>query len=142
MSNRDTVIAEAMSWLGTPYHHCADVKGAGVDCAMILVRVFAACGLIAPGFDPRPYAPQWHLHRGIELYQAWIDAAGAKETGSPRPGDIGLWRFGRAYSHAAILINATDVIHALQDSGKVVLGSIHEQPLAGRPVKWFTVFKE
>lgn len=142
MTPRQQVVNEAHAWLGTPYHHCADVKGAGVDCAMILVRVYAACGHIAAAFEPRPYSPQWHLHRGVELYQAWIDAAGAVETGNPRVGDIGLWKFGRAYSHAAILVNDRDVIHALNESGKVVLGSLAEQPLAGRPVKWYTVFKD
>lgn len=29
---RAAVVAEARSWIGTPYHNCADVKGAGVDC--------------------------------------------------------------------------------------------------------------
>ena len=26
------------SWIGTPYHNCADIKGVGVDCGMLLVR--------------------------------------------------------------------------------------------------------
>lgn len=136
---RDRIVSEAYTWLGTPYHHCADVKGAGVDCAMILVRVFAACGLLPPCFDPRPYSPQWHLHRGEELYQAWIAASGAVETGAPRPGDVGLWRFGRAYSHAAILVSDRTVIHALKDTGRVTISDIHEQPLAQRPCKWYRV---
>lgn len=109
---------------------------------MILVKVYAACGLCDPAFDPRPYSPQWHLHRGEEMYQAWLDKAGAIETGAPRPGDIGLWKFGRAYSHAAILVSEADVVHALMQAGRVVIGSITEQPLANRPVKWFTVFKD
>lgn len=145
LSIREQIVQEAQSWLRTPYHHCADVKGAGVDCAMILVRVYAACGLLPESFDPRPYSPQWHLHRGEELYQAWIAAAGAIETGAPRPGDVGLWKFGRAYSHAAILVShASDgqIIHALKDAGCVTLGSIHEQPLAGRACKWYRVVKD
>ena len=32
-------------WIGTPYHHAADVKEIGVDCAMLLVRVFCNLGL-------------------------------------------------------------------------------------------------
>lgn len=146
MSTREAVIAEAQTWLGTPYHHCADVKGAGVDCAMILVRVYAACGLVPHEFDPRPYSPQWHLHRGVELYQQWIAAAGAIETGAPRPGDVGLWKFGRAYSHAAILVTpmnaGAQIIHALRDAGKVVQTSAHEQPLTTRECKWFSVVKD
>jgi cell wall-associated NlpC family hydrolase len=144
LSIREQIVQEARTWLGTPYHHCADVKGAGVDCAMILVRVYAACGLLPASFDPRPYSPQWHLHRGEELYQAWIAAAGAIETGSPRAGDVGLWKFGRAYSHAAILVDsgAGEIIHALKDAGRVTLGAVYEQPLAGRACKWYRVVKD
>jgi cell wall-associated NlpC family hydrolase len=47
-AQRATVVAEARSWIRTPYHNCADVKGAGVDCGMLLVRVFVDTGLM-PG---------------------------------------------------------------------------------------------
>jgi cell wall-associated NlpC family hydrolase len=33
-SIRAAVVAEARSWLGTPFHHQGRVKAAGVDCAM------------------------------------------------------------------------------------------------------------
>jgi cell wall-associated NlpC family hydrolase len=137
---RDKIVAEARLWLRTPYHHCADVRGAGVDCAMLLVRVYQAVGLTPPGFDPRPYSPQWHLHRGEELYQQWLDVAGAVPVDRPKLGDIGLWKFGRAYSHAAILSASGGlVIHALKDSGCVIESRITEQPLLGRAVRWYTV---
>jgi hypothetical protein len=32
MFTRDAVIAEARSWLGTPWHHQASLKGVGCDC--------------------------------------------------------------------------------------------------------------
>ena len=64
---REKVVAEAKSWIGTPYHNCADVKGVGCDCGMLLVRVFVDLGIVEP-FDPRPYAHDWHLHRGEERY--------------------------------------------------------------------------
>jgi len=51
---REKIVAEARSWIGTPYHNCADIKGVGVDCGMLLVRVFVDLGLVEP-FDPRPY---------------------------------------------------------------------------------------
>ena len=52
-AERVAVVAAARSWLGTPYHHAADVKGrkGGVDCAMLLVRVYCDLGLVEP-FDP------------------------------------------------------------------------------------------
>ena len=41
---REKIVAEARSWIGTPYHNCADIKGVGVDCGMLLVRVFVDLG--------------------------------------------------------------------------------------------------
>ena len=68
---RMAVVAAARAWIGTPYHNCADVRGAGVDCGMLLVRVFVDTGLCEP-FDPRPYPPDWHLHRAEEKYLGFI----------------------------------------------------------------------
>jgi cell wall-associated NlpC family hydrolase len=59
---RLALIDEAMTWIGTPYHTNADIKGVGVDCGMILIRVFSAVGAIE-FFDPRPYPEQWALRR-------------------------------------------------------------------------------
>ena len=142
MTTRAAIVDETLTWLGTPYHHCADVKGAGVDCAMLLVRVYAACGLTPADFDPRPYSPQWHLHRGEELYLQWLQAAQAVPTATPQAGDVAIWKFGRAYSHAGILKNDTEVIHALMDSGRVTIHKLTDTPLAGRDVKYYTVFKD
>ena len=45
---RASVIAEAMSWIGTPFRDQSDVKGAGVDCAMLLVRCFVDTSVVPP----------------------------------------------------------------------------------------------
>ena len=70
-------------WIGTPYHHAADVKGHGVDCAMLLVRVYCDLGFVEP-FDPRPYTRDWILHRNEEQYLGFL-LARAKEVRSPEP---------------------------------------------------------
>ena len=62
----ERVVAEAKTWLRTPYHHAADIKGVGVDCAMILLRVYQAVGAVPPEVDPRPYPADWFLHRDEE----------------------------------------------------------------------------
>lgn len=141
MTTRAAIVAEAMTWRGTPYHHCADVRGVGVDCAMLLVRVYQACGLTPLDFDPRPYSYQWHLHRGEELYLQWLDAANAVPTDTPQAGDVAIWKFGRAYSHAGILISDTHVIHALQQAGSVTVHGLEEAPLSRRDVKFYSVLK-
>ena len=67
LDERNRVVAEARKWILTPYHNGADVRGAGVDCGMLIVRVFVDLGLVPP-FDPRPYDPDWMLHRDDEKY--------------------------------------------------------------------------
>ena len=57
-ASRNTVVAEACTWLHTPYHHRGRLKGIGVDCAQFPLQVYAACSLIdlfAPGdYPPDP----------------------------------------------------------------------------------------
>lgn len=117
---RDKVVAQARSWLRTPYHHQGDVKGAGIDCGMLLVRVFVDTGLCEP-FDPRPYPPDWMLHRSEERYLGFVFDR-TKEVTLPMPGDVMVFRYGRCYSHGGIVTCASPVtiIHAFQPAGGVV----------------------
>jgi NlpC/P60 family putative phage cell wall peptidase len=116
---RIAVTQEAMTWVGTPYHHLADVKGAGVDCAMILVKIYVGLGL-APPFDPRPYSPQWFLHHSEEIYLEWIKKY-CTQVATGGPGDIALYRIGRCAAHGAIIITDNLIVHAYQPSGCVEL---------------------
>lgn len=43
-ATRAQVVAAARSWLGTPFHHQARKKGAGIDCAGLVVAVGRECG--------------------------------------------------------------------------------------------------
>jgi len=54
---RQLVIKEALTWLSTPFHHEAMIKGAGVDCGMFLAAVYRVAGLI-PEFTVAHYAFQ------------------------------------------------------------------------------------
>jgi len=38
MAGNQSLIDEARTWLGTPYHHQPRVKGVGVDCAMLTMH--------------------------------------------------------------------------------------------------------
>ncbi len=119
-AQREDVVAEARSWLGTPYHHAADVKGHGVDCAMILVRVYCDLGLVEP-FDPRPYTRDWFLHRNEERYLGFLFAR-SHEVRSPGLGDIILFRVGRCFAHAGIVsrVRPLAIIHAFSNAGCVI----------------------
>ena len=130
---RALIVTEARSWLGTPYHHAADVKGAGVDCAMLLVRVFCDLGLVPP-FDPRPYTRDWFLHRSEERYLVAL-LAHAREVCAPGLGDIVLFRMGRCFGHGGIVsrLEPLSLIHAFAGTRCVVEDSIeNNHELGGR----------
>jgi cell wall-associated NlpC family hydrolase len=119
---RAEVVAEALTWLRTPYHHQGRIKGAGVDCAMIMTAVYHAVGLI-PDIDPRPYPNDWHMHRDAERYLGWVEQY-CVPTETPLPGDIATFQYGRCVSHGAIVIEWPIVLHAYMSQGMVVLSDV------------------
>ena len=138
---RSAIVAEAQTWLGTPYHHGGDVKGAGVDCVMLLVKVYQRFFLLPATFDPRPYPMDWHLHRSGERYLAGVLDHGCP-VAKPQPGDIALYRYGRAYSHAGIVTDWPTIIHAHRPDGAVVASHGEAGDLAGRDVLFFSIIKD
>jgi cell wall-associated NlpC family hydrolase len=165
-AERRAVVEEARGWLRTPYHHMGRVKGAGVDCATLLAEVYARAGVL-PSLDLPFYPPDWHLHRDAERYLDFVLAhAGevavappdAFSAGSlafcaarrPMPADVALWRFGRCFSHGAIVIDWPLVIHAYAGRGCVLedahkahwlayLGDQRRAKREERPVKFFAL---
>ena len=135
----DAVIAEARTWLGTPYHSHGRVKGAGVDCATLLCEVFEAVGVV-PHVDPGAYAPDWHLHRNEEQYVGWLQRYG-REVETPNVGDVIVWKFGRCFSHGAILCPDNMIIHSYLGQG-VRWERRDAAVFEGRPCKYFTLWDD
>ncbi len=130
------VLCEAHTWRGTPWHHEGDVKGAGVDCAMLLVRVFSAAGAI-PHIDPRPYPIDHMLHSGQERFLGWLQQYADPVTsgGAPKPGDVVVYRVGRCFSHGAIVTQWPYIIHAFRDERQVVVTHFNVGRLASTSFK-------
>ncbi len=137
---RAAVVAEALTWLGTPWRHAARVKGAGVDCGMFLAEVFERAG-IAPHVDPGPYPRDWHMHRDEERYLAILETYLTRTAGPPLPGDVALYRFGRCAAHGAIVVEWPQIVHAYVPVGKVVLDDAEaNQALVPRFVGFWTAW--
>lgn len=151
MTEADTrarIVAEALTWLATPYHHRARVKGAGVDCAQLPIAVYSDLGLIDP-VDPA-YVRDWHLHRGEEVYLDFV-TRWATEIGSrpapgqliglpPLPGDFVLWRWGRTYSHGAIVVDGSRVVHSYVGVGVTLDDMNQHEELRTRPARFFSLW--
>ncbi len=135
VDQRAAVVAEARSWIPTPYHNCADVKGAGVDCGMLMVRVFVDTGL-CPAFDPRPYPADWHLHRSDERYLGFVFDRCA-EVSEPQSGDVMVLRFGRCYSHGGIVTGLKPLtsVHAYFKARRVLEEDVGRNGMLSDPAR-------
>ena len=135
MTRRSQVIAEAVTWLGTPYHHMGRVRGGGTDCLMLLAEIFASAGVI-PRIEVPFYPQDWHLHRDAERYLNGLVQYAREIAGPPQPGDVAVFKFGRCFSHGAIVVAWPRLIHAWWNAG-VVYADADQPPLTGRPATFF-----
>lgn len=135
---RQRVVDEVVTWLGTPFHHEARVKGAGVDCLMLLAEVYERAGVVGH-VDPPHYPPDWNFHHDVERYLEGLLRYVCEIEGPPLPGDVALFKVARTFSHGAIVIDWPRVVHAHWANG-VVWGDATLNPLAGRAVRFFTPF--
>lgn len=118
--SRAEIVAEARSWIGTPYRHQASLKGAGADCLGLIRGVYRTfCG---PEKEPiMPYSPNWAEETGQETLRdaarrhlVEIDAAPLRDGEPLRDGDVILIRVrdrGPA-KHAAIASGPDTIVHA------------------------------
>jgi len=136
---RAAVVAEARTWLRTPYHHKARLKGVGVDCAYFLAEVYHAVLPRIPRLDFGHYPPDWHLHRSEEVYLSWLDRYATLTYGTPQPGDVVVFRFGRCFSHGVIVVEWPEVIHAYLRIG-CILGDATKEPLVGHDYRIYTLW--
>jgi cell wall-associated NlpC family hydrolase len=107
---RVAVVEYAKKWLGTPFRDQADTMGAGVDCAMLIIRSFVDTGILPP-FDPRPYPPRWHLHQSRERFLEIVEQFGV-QTDEVRVGNVAVYREGRCFSHGGLIMDEQTIIHA------------------------------
>lgn len=138
---RAAVQRAALRWLRTPYHHNARLIGVGVDCARFPIEVYVRVGVIPP-YDPGFYPPQWGLHRDAEIYidQVLLFGAEVETAEEAGPGGFMAWRFGRTYSHGAILLEGTTVIHAVIGRGVELADRVRDEELASRPARFFSMW--
>lgn len=125
---RQRIIDEAKTWLRTPWHHNARVKGAGVDCGQLIIACYIDAGLV-PHFETGDYSPDWMLHQSEERYLGWVEKY-LDPVDTPRPGDVCAWRFGHCFSHGAVVLDWPNVIHAFRSERAVVYGDAFNGPLA------------
>ncbi len=157
---RAAIVREAASWYGTAFHHRGHVKATrdaarriidkgGVDCAQSIYLIARAA---VPHLVPEiatadsDYAFQWNLAKttgAAELYLAAVlGHAHEISLEDARPGDLALFRFAHAWAHGAIVMPPgwPAIAHANAAAGFFIFDRATEGRLAGRPVRFFTLF--
>lgn len=117
MTTRAQIVAEARKWVGTPFLHQGRLRGAGVDCAGVVIGVADVLGL-AQGFeDPKGY-PDNPANRQIEaLLDKWMDRI---PKGEEKPGDVLFFAYSRLPQHMGILTDRGTIVHAYKPGPGVV----------------------
>ena len=121
----DLVIATARSWLGTPYHDQASLRGVGCDCLGLARGVWREVVGNEP-FPIPPYSRDWGetgprevLAEGARAMMPELDPSEA------RPGALVLFRMmpGAIAKHVGILTGHETFLHAYERLGVI------EEPL-------------
>lgn len=111
---REAIVAEARSWLGTPYRHQASLKGVGADCLGLVRGVWRFVIGEEPEGAP-PYTPDWAEALGEEtLLSAARRHMPEVAPGQVQAGDVLLFRMalGAPAKHAAIVAGEGRILHA------------------------------
>ncbi len=110
------IIAEALTWLGTPYRHQGARKGVGCDCLGLVRGVWRGVYGREPE-RPEPYSPDWaEAGTGDALLAAAQRHCAEKALGDARPGDLLVfrWRPHHAAKHLGILMFGDEFLHAYE----------------------------
>jgi len=160
-AQRDAVVLEAQSWIGTAFHHRGRIKATrgadgtitdkgGVDCAQSVYLIYrAACPHLVPELRvaDASYAFQWNLSKataGEERYLAAVlDHAIEIGRALVRPGDLALFKWGLAWAHGAIVMppGFPAVAHANGDVGVFMLDRAEGGRFTRRPARFFTLWR-
>lgn len=121
MIARDTIVAEARAWIGTPYKHQGRVRGVACDCLGLVLGVYDAVVGALPQAVP-PYTPSWSEASGDDaLFRAALRHLIHRERSEPMAGDVLLFRYRRdaPAKHVAIAVDRSRMVHA-HDGASVV----------------------
>lgn len=129
---RRRVVAEAETWLRTPFHtNRSMIKGVGVACGPMLIAVYGALGIPVPSLDEiGHFSLDWHEHASEERYLN-ILLNYTKQVETPGLGDVALFKIGKVHGHSVIVTGWPNIIHVLWKS-TVQHASAEQAPLQKR----------
>lgn len=112
----ERVLAEAESWIGTPYRHGASMRGVSCDCLGLVRGIWRALYGNEPE-HPGAYAPDWAEAASSDpLMEAAQRHMRSRISSNPQPGDLLIfrWRADVAAKHLGIMTRENRFIHAYE----------------------------
>lgn len=139
---RASFIAEALTWVGTPFLDVAGVKGpnGAVDCARLILECGITAGLVPD--VPRPkYPPRWFLResepeRFIEFIAGTL---GRREVAAPQIGDVHVYFIARKFAHGGIRINSREIVHAYYQAQMCMISPVDDPVLTSIPIRGHSI---
>jgi len=133
----EMLVEQARTWIGTPYHHAARAKGAGVDCVGLIVGAARELGVSVPS-DTTSYGRGDNLalmHAGLSEFCDCFESGLVPDR---QPGDILIFRGGSILHHIALYCGLKDSglkDSGLKDSGDEAETMIHVYNTVGKVVE-------
>ena len=118
---REQFVAEARTWLDTPFQHQGRLKGVAVDCVGLVICTARALGLT--DFDMTDYnrRPDGRLRPMLDLHMDAIPPAEAQAA------DVLLFAWNASPIHVAILTDRDHLIHAFVPNRRVIETIINDR---------------
>lgn len=110
MTTRAEIIAEARTWIGTPWIHGGRLKGVACDCVGQMICAPRALGVFPPDFDIRGYGRNPEPQVMVKFLRIHMDEI---PVGEATGADVLLVRPGRLPQHLQLLTFDGTVIHAI-----------------------------
>lgn len=133
---RSKIVGVAKSWIDTPYHHGAKVKGVGCDCFGLIRGIWEEIYSGPEPEQPPVYTRDWAEASGEEHMLAAADRWMQKvDVADMFSGDVIMFRYAEGFiaKHAGILIEDCRMIHAMDGRSvvNVYMGSWWKNRIAG-----------
>lgn len=133
----EALITEAHTWLNTPYHAHARIKGkgGGVDCAQLLIAVYEGTGL-APNV-PVPDGYSTVVPKGGEYIDTILLYCDEIDESQAQRGDVVVYKTSHGWMHSGIVVSWPNaIIHATEKRGVVMTTGVDDF-LRGKPRRFF-----
>lgn len=136
--NKQDLVKQARTWIGTPYHHQGRVKKVGADCIGLLVGVLKDLNVLSNvkdkdgnfiplyRFDDSVYSFNPNGHKLQKIIRQFFRPKDVKDI---EPGDIVLMCWAKFPQHVAYVSDYNDklgLIHIHRHAGKCVEHNLDE----------------